>query len=70
MENLKEQLAESLFLAEAETLLSRLRSGLATHQELEVARKFLADNGITSEIKKGNTLSDLTEELPFLSVVK
>jgi hypothetical protein len=50
-----------------ELLLNKLETGQFTHQDFSNAIKLLKDNDITIEIKKGDPLDILAEELPFAS---
>jgi hypothetical protein len=45
-------------------LIKKIEDKTATYQDFEVARKLLADNGITAEPKSGQLLEGL-EDLPF-----
>lgn len=45
-------------------LLERIESGEATSQELNVARQFLNDNGISGIPKRDNALGKLADTLP------
>lgn len=49
----------------AEALLAKLRSGEATASDLNVARQYLKDNGVTGLPAPGTPLQTLTEVLPF-----
>jgi hypothetical protein len=66
------KLNEQIHQVLAEELLGRLKSGEATTQDLNVARQFLKDNGITGVATddKGaqNPLGALATILPFPKV--
>lgn len=51
----------------AEEFLERVRSGEASPADLNAARQFLKDNGITALAKPKSPLAALAEELPFSS---
>lgn len=66
---------DAIFNRLAEQILARLEHGRCEHcgrnsasaQEMEVARKFLADNSITSQSRKGTPLHSIAERLPYSS---
>lgn len=68
--NLSPEQLEKLQTATVAALIARIESGEASHQELEVARKMLHDNGVfidPRELGKGGgpkPLPDL-KEMPF-----
>jgi hypothetical protein len=63
---LREQQLSILFNILVSALIDRIKSGTASYQDFEVARKFLSDNGINAEPKSG-PLMDGLEDLPFES---
>lgn len=66
MHNTREEQLGILFETLVAKLIERIKTGQATYQDFEVARKFLADNGIDAEPKSGQLLEGL-EDLPFES---
>lgn len=64
-----EQLNADIHQKLAEELLGRIKSGEATTQDLNVARQFLKDQGITGLAKDAagtnNPLGELADILPF-----
>ena len=46
-------------------LKERLLSGECTAQDMEVARKFLLDNNITSIAVRGSPIANVVESFPF-----
>ena len=49
----------------AEDLLSKIQSGQATAADLNVAVRFLKDNGIDSNMTNESPLANLAASLPF-----
>lgn len=60
----KEETLGMLHEAIALDLLTRIKSGEATAQELNAAIKFLKDNGIEALPAKGSPLNDLAQSFP------
>lgn len=63
MKSFEDILAE-LHRAEAVSLLKLVESGDAPHQVFEVARKFLADNGVNEAPSAKSPLFNLAEKVP------
>ena len=61
--NIKEQLAEQLFLSTIKSLRAKLDSGEATHQDVKNAIEFLKNNNINCDIRKGDIPSGLLDDL-------
>ena len=59
------QLLEKLHNETAKFLLERVVSGEATAADLSVARQFLKDNGIDSNMTNESPLANLAASLPF-----
>lgn len=51
--------------AVASSLADKIRTGEATHQDFKNAIDLLKNNGITCEVKKGDPLDFIKNELPF-----
>lgn len=62
-----EDIFEQLHGKLAEELLRRILSGEATASDLSVARQFLKDNNVDSNVEAGQEhyLTTLADELPF-----
>lgn len=57
---------EELHSEMAKDLLKKIKSGKATAADIQAARQFLRDNGISAIAKpNSNALGDLAEALPF-----
>ena len=63
MSNIKEQLAEDLFLTTVKTLKAKLESGEATHQDIKNAIEFLKNNNINCDIRKGDIPKGMLDDL-------
>ena len=61
----KEKKLSDLFELLAEDITARISEGTATSTDLNVARQFLKDNGITATISVANPLEGLVNALPF-----
>ena len=62
-----ESLMDQLLYSVSDTLLNKVLIGEASSQDIANAIKLLHNNGITVEVKKGDPLTLLSEELPFAS---
>ena len=62
-----EELMDILLYSVSQNLLDKIQAGEATPQDISNAIKLLHNNGITVEVKKGDPLSILSEEVPFES---
>ena len=60
-----EEMMVDLMYGIAENLLTKLRTGEASHQDISNAIKLLQNNGITVAVNKGSPLDILKEDLPF-----
>jgi len=65
LEELQEKVLGDIHSALSEELLNRIRSGVATPTDLNVARQMLKDNNITITPAAGNPLLNIAEELPY-----
>lgn len=65
--NIKELLAQELFVIVAKQLKEKLDRGEYTHQDMKNAIEFLKNNNITTDINSAEVASGLLEELdlPF-----
>ena len=60
-----DELQDQIHQALAQGLLDKLKSGEFTASDLNVARQYLKDNGITGIPVAGEPLAILTDHLPF-----
>ena len=65
MAKTKEEKLGGLFELLCDDIIFRIQEGTATSTDLNVARQFLKDNGITAAPAAANPLEGLVNALPF-----